>query len=213
MCGSGSVRRVGDAADASYRPCPAGFQCIPTVLPTSSIRLPLSYWSEGQDGLGVCMPCKQGQFCPENTTNFDPSTRLPHVRSRRAIFEQSVILMRTASLCTCQAEYNICPPGYTCDDPTDKKPCPAGRYCALATSNGGYPCNILTEPLLRETWATWTQGIYCEPKVVLRQGEQALHFLCRGGYYCPNAATRLECPEGSFCPDGVKNHTPCMEGT
>lgn len=133
---------------------------------------------------GACVPCIKGQFCPANTTNID----------------QPLVVV------------NICKPGETCESPERAEKCEAGRYCNIASYDGGVPC---TPEAVKEQLGiphlSWVQGIYCGAGTYL--GPDGLYGkLCHAGGYCPDAAERIECPAGGFCEQGVKNWTACRVG-
>jgi len=81
-----------------------------------------------------------------------------------------------------------CSPGFICPKFTEKKPCPAGKYCAGAGADAkdcAFPA-------------------YCP------QGSSKQQ-ICPDGTECPDPATSNLCPAGVFCTGGVK--TPCPAGS
>lgn len=106
---------VGDVPAPDSARCPAGFQCLPNGAWARGVDTTheMSVITDQYGFDGACVPCSQGQYCPENTTN--------------------VAIM--------QAHMNICPPGYNCRRPSSLEPCAAGHFCNLGTSTGGEECS------------------------------------------------------------------------
>ena len=64
------------------------------------------------------------------------------------------------------------------------------------------------------SWMTWGLRLYCPAGTGVPQScrdniNECENIVCQAGYLCPTPDTRIECPPGYYCKNGVNSTTRC----
>jgi len=224
-CAAGTYSEsVGAADPATCAPCPPGYACLVSGLP--------SPYTADSSRAG---PCPAGYYCTRGSDTNDPtaaSTAAPTAAALRLCepgYEcPADSLVRKACQpgayqdLAGQSSCKTCPAGSFCDgsDPTSHATCPAGSYCPAGSKHGQ------ENPCPAGSYSASGQGSAgdCTP--------------CRASHYCQFAGTSAEretatpvqagyygltagqtrpdphpCPTFAYCPAGSAAPVACPDGT
>ena len=160
------------SSSSSRMACPAGHWCSAAAY--GDMQLPTDEVMRAalREAGAVCVPCEAGFECPQGTFS----------RPQKCT---------SGSYCEAGGLPTVCPPGSFCVTGS-----PRPYICdvrELSVQSPTVPVNDPTILAFLGSGATPILGNYCP------SGSDALTRGCPGGYYCPNASTRVDCPRGHYC--------------
>lgn len=197
-------------ARAVCPPCPAGFYC-PDVGMNSSLDCPLGFYCD--EGSMNPSPCPAGRLGTRlNLQNVTECELCPAGKFCKNLTQPSG---------ACAAGY-LCAAGSTSATPTGvanltlntNGVCPLGHYCEAGTVSA-VPCNAGQYlNLVGSDEASDCQA--CPPGFACPESGMSQPLVCTEGYYCAAGSisvTAVECPAGTYCPQGSASPQPCPLGT